>query len=68
MNIESKIDFHMWASIRGRLRDSLESFIDRDVDYYAQHDVIDEVFEPVCQSADDSVKNSVRTAIEEYEY
>ena len=68
MNIESKIDFHMWASIRGRLRDSLESFIDLAVDYYAQHDVIDEVFEPVCQSADDSVKNSARTAIEEYEY
>ena len=68
MDIESKIDFHAWASIRERLRDSLESFIDRDVDYYAQHNVINEVFEPVCQSADDSVKNSVRAAIEEYEY
>lgn len=68
MNIESKIDFHMWASIRGRLRDSLESSIDPAVNYYAYRDVVDGVFEHVCQSTHDSVKDSVRTAINEYEY
>lgn len=68
MSIESKIDFHMWASIRDRLQNSLESSIDCTVNYYAYHDAIDGVFEHVCQSAYDSVKNSMRTAIEEYEY
>jgi hypothetical protein len=68
MDIEKEIDFHVWASIREHLRDSLESSIDRTFVYYAQHGVIDEVFEHVCQSIYDSIKDSVKPSIEEYEY
>jgi hypothetical protein len=61
MNIESKIDFHMWASIRERLRDSLDNSVDCVAGYWVHRNVIDEVVKPMLRS-------SVRIAIEEYEY
>ena len=61
MNIESKIEFHVWALIRERLRDSLDNSIDCVTGYWVHRNVIDEVAKPMLRS-------SVRTAINEYEY
>jgi hypothetical protein len=61
MNIESKIEFHVWALIRERLRDSLDNSVDCVAGYYVHRNVIDEVVKPMLRA-------SVRTAINEYEY
>jgi len=61
MNIESKIEFHVWALIRERLRDSLDNSVDCVAGYYVHRNVIDEVAKPM-------LRGSVRTVINEYEY
>ncbi len=61
MSIESKIEFHVWALIRERLRDSLDNSVDGVAGYWVHRNVIDEVVKPMLRS-------SVRTAINEYEY
>ena len=61
MNIESKIEFHVWALIRERLRDSLDNSVDCVAGYYVHRNVIDEVAKPM-------LRGSVSTAINEYEY